>query len=105
MKNKSRTSILQDWFATIVVLISVVELTAISVRYGYDPDGFALDFQREDSTERSACFDYVFYIWVGCIVAVLTRKALFAIGKAIDSDGLMFLSLRVIGRSRYCVSF
>ena len=102
------TRILLNWFATIVTLINVSQLTAISVRYIYDRDGFARDFVWARSTRRSAVkFPYHgFYFWIACLAIGLIHNALFAIGKAFDTgcvNVIQFVSV-VIGLTKKLVS-
>ena len=82
-----------DWISTIVTLINVSQLTAISVRYAYDWKGFARDFAVDlESSASASSFDFIFGLWVACLVTRLVRNALIGIGKAIDCEDLTLVS-------------
>ena len=76
------------------MLSNMIQLTVISVRYVFDRDNFALDWEHSASNlEGRISFEAAFYIWVGSITTGLLHNGWFDIGKAIDSDVLMLVSV------------
>ena len=104
MTNKKTGTVVLEWFTTLVLVINVAQLTAISIRYKIDHETFSREWTDSASgLGKHIPFEIVFHVWIGLIITGLKHNVLFAIGEALDSDCLMIGSI-VLGALKEFVS-